>query len=524
MATLSAASPRSHSRQGWAWALYDWANSAVVTVVIAAVFPVFYNQVIAADLGTNAASAFSFIGAAALILSIVASPLIGTLADVTGRNKQLLVISTLVGSLAVIALFTTTRGGWVWGSALFIITQIALNISFTLYNALLLRVGDADRRDQLSSLGFALGYIGGGIHLAICAYLIASPATFGITAATPGQATETATRIALASAGVWWLLFSIPLFLTVRDRTGESPVNTVDAPVIDTSFRTAVNRIAATFRSLSRYRQLLLMLIAFWLYGDGIGTIIGLATTFGSQQLQLTQTTLIGALLLTQFVAFPYSIFFGQIAHESSPNRGFYVALLIWNVVTFPLMAIFISSAQYAEALPALAAGERFPDRPTVTLTYLFANQVIGLLFCWFVGRRIAEPYAARMTAKSTIMLGLGIYTLITIWGFFAYTPADFWMIAWLVGTVQGGTQALSRSLFASLSPRSKAGEFFGFYSLTEKFGSVFGLILFGAIGVATGGNLRFSIISVIIFFVAGGYLLSRVNVAEGVAIAQAED
>lgn len=526
MATPSAAVPMAagYQRRSWSWALYDWANSAVVTLVIAAVFPVFYNQVLASDI-ENAASVYAYTGAIALLLSIFIAPVIGTIGDISGRRKRLLIITTTAGSLAVCALFSTQAGGWLWASVLFIVIQITLNMSITLYDALLSHVSRENDRDRLSALGYGLGYIGGGIHLAVCTFLILSPATFGISfgagAENEGLATQFATRIALFTAGVWWLVFALPLFFNVPEPAA-TPIKGDGGNPVTAAFK----RLGDTFAHLSRYRQLLLMLVAFWLYSDGIGTIIGLATTYGSEQLRLGSSTLIGALLLTQFVAFPYALIFGRIANPESKYRDFFVAFLLWTAITLPMLGAFVArqeGAEIAAQLTTLGADEYLSYSPVQALLLAVISQAVGAVVCWTVGRRVVTGLTAALTTKRAILLGILIYVVITVWAFFSNTPGEFWLLAWLVATVQGGTQALSRSLFASLTPTSKSGEFFGFYALTDKFGSIFGLLLFGFIGQAT-GNLRLSILSVIIFFVLGGALLFMVNEKEGQAAALADE
>lgn len=519
--SVPVAEERTYRRRSLAWAIYDWANSAVVTLVIAAVFPVFYNQVIAVDLGPNAGSVFAITGAIALALSALVGPVLGTLSDITGRRKRFLILSTTFGTLAVCALFTTQAGGWAWASVLFIGIQIALNVSFTFYDALLPHVALLRDRDRVSSLGYGLGYIGGGLHLAICTFLIVSPGTFGITGPDAGI---TATRLTLVSAGVWWFIFALPLFFSVP----EPPATPLEAGQTGGALRGALARIGQTFRQIRGYRQLFMMLVAFWLYGDGIGTIIALATTYGSQQLRLDRNTLIGALLLTQFVAFPFAIMMGQIPNRNSARRAFFTAFVLWTAVTLPLMGIFVAAWQYGQnpdiGLALAGTIETVSASPLPVLLVLIVNQIVGLVFARSVGQRLVAPLVERLDTRRTILLGLGVYVVIAVWGFFLYTPGEFWMLAWLVGTVQGGTQALSRSLYSELTPRSKSGEFFGFYSLTDKFGSIFGLLLFGLIGFATGGNLRISILSVVLFFALGALLLSRVNVEEGRRVARQED
>jgi MFS transporter, UMF1 family len=486
-------------RKRWlAWAMYDWANSAVVTLVIAAVFPIFYNSVAEVDLHANAATAFSFTVTVALLLSAIAGPVVGTLADIVGGRKRLLVVSTILGVVAVCAMYSIRSGGWLWASILFVVVQIFLNTALALYDSLLSHIALPQDRDRISAIGYALGYVGGGLLLAIALALILKPQILNTD-------TETATRIGLLLSGIWWLVFAVPLFLVVP----EPPAAPLEKGATGNPLNDTFKRMGNTFRAIRSYRELFKMLIAFWLYSDGIGTIIQLATTYGKQQIGLDQSVLIGALLLTQFVAFPFSVMFGRIPNRASQNRSFYVAFILWTVITFPIMGVFAAANNVGTG---------------TTFALIAANQVIGLIVSWFVGRNLAAGLTEQLTTKRSVIFGLAIYGVISIWAFFLYTAAEFWMLAWLVGTVQGGTQALSRSLYASLTPHSKSGEFFGFYGFSDKFAGILGPLLFGVVSALTGGNLRFAILSVVIFFAAGGFLLSRVNEAEGQRVAESED
>ncbi|MEP7287713.1 MAG: MFS transporter [Chloroflexota bacterium] len=528
MTSIAAVSPTQLSiywRRAVAWAIYDWANSAVVTIVIAAVFPIYFNTIAQGELGYGAASAFSFAITISLLLSAVIGPVVGTLADIIGGRKRLLIVTTLLGSVAVCGMYSlrapycaptafdqtvnfcpltiVQTGMWVWAVVLFVVMQIFLNTALALYDALLSHIALQHDLDRLSALGYALGYVGGGLILAVGLGMILSPKTFGL----PGV--ESATRLTLFISGVWWLIFALPLFILVPEPPA-SPLKTgaSDGALLDT-FR----RMGATFREIRAYRELFKMLIAFWLYSDGIGTIIQLATTYGRQQIGLDQTVLIGALLVTQFVAFPYSIMFGRFPDKQSKNRDFFVAFILWTAITFPLMGSF-----------AAASNASHGTTTGTTFIFIIVNQIVGLVFCWTVGRRLVAPLAERLTTKRSVIFGLVIYAVIAVWGFFLYSAAEFWMLAWLVGTVQGGTQALSRSLYSTLTPRSKSGEFFGFYGFSDKFAGILGPLLFGVIALATGGNLRISILSVVIFFVLGAILLARVDEVAGAEHAERED
>jgi len=483
-----------YRRRALAWAFYDWANSAVVTLIIAAVFPVFYNGIAQTALGDQAASAYSFSVSLALLLSAVAGPIIGTLSDITGRRKFNLIVATTMGAIAVALMVTIQDGAWQWASILFIGTQLFLNISLGLYDSLLSHVAPENQRDRLSALGYSLGYFGGGLQLAISVVIILMWEKLGF--ASRGDAT----RVTLIMSGVWWLLFALPLFLLVP----EPPATPLKEGTSRNAISDTFTRLRKTFGEIRGYSELFKMLIAFLVYSEGIGTIIQLATTYGRQQVGLDDTTLIGALLLTQFVAFPYALMYGRFPEEQNKQRTFFVALICWTAITFPIMGVFAAAGNISTNTTFLLIG---------------VNQVVGIAFSWFVGRTLVRPLATRLTTKTSILFGLGIYTVIAIWGFFLYTAAEFWMLAFLVGTVQGGTQAMSRSLYSKLSPRSKSGEFFGFYGFSDKFAGILGPLLFGVVGLS--GNLRPAILSVVIFFVLGGLLLTRVN--ERVGHQQAE-
>jgi MFS transporter, UMF1 family len=518
IAMPAAAVDTGYRRRTYAWAMYDWANSAVVSMVIAAVFPIYFNTIAQGELSYTAASAFSFAITISLLASAIVGPIVGTFADIVGGRKRLLIVTTVIGALSVCAMYSLRApvcmmrapvpgedplcvinsfqsGMWVWATVLFVIMQIFLNTSLALYDSLLSHVAHYSDRDRVSALGYGLGYVGGGLALAVGLALILMPKTFGL------SGTELATRIALLLSGIWWLIFAIPLFLNVPEpHKTHLPKNITGSPLVET-----FKQMGQTFREIREYRELFKMLIAFWLYSDGIGTIIQLATTYGKQQIGLTQTVLIGALLLTQFVAFPYAIMFGSVAEKEVKQRPFFLSITLWTAITFPIMGAF-----------AARANDGTGTTTGTTFMFLIANQVVGIAFCWFIGRRLVQPLVNWMTTKRAIIVGLLIYVVIAIWGFFLTTAAEFWMLAWLVGTVQGGTQALSRSLYSTLSPASKSGEFFGFYGFSDKFAGILGPLLFGLIGLATGGNLRLAILSVIVFFVLGALLLARVDEQAG--------
>jgi UMF1 family MFS transporter len=406
-----------------AWALYDVANSAAVTSIVTAIFPIYFSRVAARDLPPAVATERYAIATTAALTAVAAlSPLLGTLADVRPWKKRLLGGFALAGSVATAALALVGPGDWLLAAALLVALNVFLNGSFVFYDALLPHVARPDEVDRVSSAGYALGYLGGGVLLAAQLAWIARPALLGLGGADP----TLPTRLAFVTTGTWWAAFTLPLLRRVR----EPAVEAVRAPALGT----ALARLRRVARSLRGHPQAALLLAAFLVYNDGIGTIIRMAAIYGTE-LGLPQGALIGAILLVQFVGIPCAFLFGA------------------------------------------AAG--------------------------------------RVGAKRAVLFGLVVYTGIAVLGYFTRTATHFFLLALLVGLVQGGTQALSRSLFARLVPRHMTGEFFGFFSVVEKVAGIVGPAVFAAAAALTGSS-RAAVLSVVVFFVVGGLLLARVDVAKG--------
>jgi MFS transporter, UMF1 family len=425
-----------------AWAMYDWAASAMQTTVMVAVFPIYFVKVAGANLAESGATQrLATINTIALVVIALASPVLGAVSDYGGTKKRFLAAFMLLGAAAVAGLFFVRRGDLELGSWLFVIALIGVAGSFVFYEALLPHIARRDEIDRVSTAGYALGYVGGGILLAFNLAWIQKPAWFGLPAG-PGLDDGAATlpaRLAFLSVAVWWLVFSIPLFRRVPEPPArlESDEHAGESPV-----RVAFIRLGETFRELRGYRQAFLMLLAFLIYNDGIQTIIKMATAYGTE-LGIDQSALIGAILLVQFVGIPCSFLFGMLA--------------------------------------------------------------------------------GKVGAKPALFFGLLAYTAISVLGFYMKTATHFYMLAGLVGMVQGGTQALSRSLFASMIPQHKSGEFFGFFSVFEKFAGIFGPLIFAGTIAATGSS-RNAILSVIGFFAVGAAILAMVDPEAGRREARAAD
>lgn len=404
-----------------AWALYDWANSAFAVTVMAGFFPLFFKQYWAVDLPAAESSYWLGMGSSlAGLIVVLLAPLLGTFADLAGGHKRLLAGFTFAGILATALLPLPHGGQWELALLLYLLGLIAFSVGNLFYDALLPMVAREQELDRVSSLGFALGYLGGGLLFALNVLMVSSPDRFGLADA------SAAVRVAFLLTAGWWLVFTLPLLLWVPSPGARSPRAA--------NLGQAARRLLITLRHLRALPETYLFLLAYWFYIDGVDTIVRMAVDYGLA-LGLDGPSLMQALLITQFVGFPAALLFGRL-------------------------------------------GERWGVKPSLLLA-IFAYLLILLL-------------AARMR-----------------------TAQDFFALAVSVGMVQGGIQALSRSLFARLVPPGCEGEFFGFYNMLGKFAAVLGPLLM-AITARLTGDPRLSILSVALLFVLGAVLMWRVDVAQG--------
>jgi MFS transporter, UMF1 family len=413
--------------------MYEWAVTGMWAIIVATVFPIYYQSVVAAGLpGPIALRNFAFATTLGIVLVAVVAPILGAITDRAALKKPLLVAFAALGVAGSLLLFFVEQGDWMLGLGLFVAINIGANGSMVFYDALLPHVAREHEVDRVSTGAFAVGYLGAGILLAFCLLMIQMPGLFGLPEGTLPA------RLSFVAVGIWWAVFTIPLLRKVGEPEPEAlPGEAVAQGTVRFAFR----RIATTFRSLRSYRNAFLLLIAYLIYGDGIGTIIRMAAIYGAE-LGIAQGHMIGAIVMVQFVGVPFSFLFGALA--------------------------------------------------------------------------------GRIGTKRALFLGLLVYTAITVLGYFMTSAAHFWALAFLVGTVQGGTQALSRSLYASMIPAYKSGELFGFYGVMDKFAGMMGPTVMGFVAAAT-GSTRLGILSVLIFFIVGAALLFMVDEEEGRRVAREE-
>jgi len=413
------------------WVLYDWANSAFATTVMASFFPIFFKEYW--TVGTDPVVSTAKLGlanAAAGILVALMAPVLGAIADRGEAKKNFLLFFAAIGILATSALYLVPRGSWQMAAACYVFAMMGFAGSIIFYDSLLTTVATEARRDFVSSLGFSIGYLGGGVLFALNVWMTLSPATFGLPDSGEGV------KLSFLSVGLWWAAFSLPLIFLVRERTGT--VKKARRAVI----REGLGQLRDTVREIRHMKTIFLFLVAYWLYIDGVDTIIVMALDYGLS-IGFKAEDLIVALLITQFIGFPSALFFG------------------------------------------------------------------------YLGERIG--------AKQAILIGIAVYLFITIYAAFIDDKREFFILACMIGLVQGGVQALSRSLYSRIIPADKSAEFVGFYNMLSRFATVAGPVLIAMTGIAArsmgfAGSTasRIGIVSVAILFLAGGLVLRFVDEDKG--------
>jgi UMF1 family MFS transporter len=398
-----------------AWAFYDWANSAFATTVMAGFFPVFFKQYWNAGVEVTESTFRLGLtnGIAALVIALLA-PVLGAIADRSSSRIRMLMTVTVLGCAATAGLALVGQGHWLAASALYLTASLGFWGGIVFNDSLLLHVAEPEEYDLVSGYGYALGYLGGGLLFALNVLMTMRPQMFGL-----ADAAE-AVRVSFVMVAVWWFLFALPCAFIVRERKSAPSVPPVEA------VRQGLRQLAGTLRELRRYRHVVLFLAAYWLYIDGVNTVIKMAVDYGLS-LGFDSSNLVAALLLTQFVAFPAALAFGWLGRRIGPRRG--------------------------------------------------------------------------------IFLALSVYVAATCYAYFIDEVRDFFVLAVVVGLVQGGIQSLSRSYFGRLVPEGKSSEFFGFYNMMGKFAAVLGPLLTGIVARVT-GDPRLSILSIVVLFIAGGALL----------------
>lgn len=422
-------------REQRGWYMYDFANSAFSTTVITLFLGPYLTDIAkaAADahgyihplgIPVDARSYWSYMVSLSVILQVIFLPMAGAIADYGRRKREVLAATAYLGALATIAMFFLKGADYLFGGLLFLIANVAFGAAEVIYNSFLPEIAPRDERDAVSSKGFAIGYIGGGLLLALNLLLFLNAEKIGISVGL-------AVRISLSSAGAWWAIFTIPTILTLHNR---GPARSL--PPGQSALATVLRQLGHTLSEVRRFPQTTTFLIAYLLYNDAIQTVITLATQFGNDELKIPVSTLTLAILMVQFVAFFGSMMFNWIASLINAKRAVVVSLIIW----------------------------------TACLVYIYVS------------------------VKTTL---------------------QFFILAAIVAIVLGGSQALSRSLYAQIVPKAKEAEYYSIYEISDKGTSWICPIIFGLTLQFT-HRYRLAILSLVVFFIAGLLVLLKVDVARG--------
>ena len=317
-------------RSVWSWAFYDWANSAFATTVMAGFFPVFFQKFWSTDVtATETTSRLGYGSAIAGAVIAILAPILGAIADRGGKRKKFMFAWTLLGVAATGALYFTAKGEWVAALTLFVLATIGFNGGIVFNDALLLDVARPGELDRVSAFGYSLGYLGGGLLFLVNMLMVQSPAAFGL------RDSAQAVQVSFLTVAAWWLVFTIPVMRGVREQQQQSHLG------IHTAIAVGFRELANTISHLRQYRTLVMFLIAYWFYIDGVNTIIKMAVNYGTA-LGLDTGSLLKALLITQLIGFPSALLFGWLGDRIGPQRGILIGLVVYAAIT--VYAYFLDS------------------------------------------------------------------------------------------------------------------------------------------------------------------------------------
>ncbi len=407
------------NKQIYSWAMYDWANSAYATTVMAGFFPLFFKSYFSAE--TDVITSTAHLGIANSISSMIIvllAPFLGAIADVGGYKKRFLFLFTYLGVLMSGSLALIQSGNWELAAFVYVLGNIGFMGSNIFNDSLLPGVAKEKSLDFVSGLGFSLGYLGGGLLFALNVFMVQKPEFFGL------ENMSEAVKASFVTVALWWALFSLPMLFFVKEEHPEHKQKIRETVIA--GYKQLIN----TFRKIRHLKGLLLFLVAYWLYIDGVDTIIRMAVDY-AMAIGFDPNSLILALLLVQFIGFPATLLFAKLAQKYDTKKALFVAI--------------------------------------------------------------------------------GTYIFITLWASMMQEEYEFYLLAAMIGMVQGGIQALSRSYYAKMIPHEQAAEFFGFFNFLGRFATIFGPLLIGFVAVSTDSS-RLGIASVVIFFIAGGILLYMVD------------
>lgn len=486
----------------FSWAMYDWANSAFTTTVQAALFPIFFGSYWSAGMkGSESTMWLGYGLSLSGLLVAFSAPIIGAFADRGGRRKRFLLFFAGIAMLGTASFYFIGKGEWQMALIIYVICAAGFLAADSLYNSLIVDVSTSDNVDYLSGFGYSIGYLGGGLLFLVNILMVQQPHWFGLVPDSfmslhasldngqfnlsqarkeiaamvgpgaldasvwqnyatmgaeqlktlisdeMGETKALAVKFSFLSVAIWWLVFSLPLAFRVHEHRDVEKVS------LGTAIREGFGQLKETIAKIRQLRMVVIFLFAYFLYIDGVHTIINMATKIG-QDIGFKDSDLITAILLVQFIGFPAALFMGWIGQKIGPKPVIFFGVSVYFLVTF--LVYFIPDGKMVD-------GKLMPPEP---------------------------------------------------WQIAGFAINQFYFLAVLIALVQGAVQSMSRSLYSRLIDHDKSGEFYGFYNMLGKYGALLGPLLVGIIaGLA--GSTRLGVLSLAVLFALGLILLSRVKVPE---------
>ncbi len=331
---------KKHKKDAISWALYDWANSAFATTVMAGFFPIFYKSYWASDLSNLESTAMvGYANSLSGLIVVLLAPILGAYADIGTKRKKLLLLFASLGILCTASFYFIPQGEWMLAALLYAIAAVGFSGGNVFYDSLIVSVSDNENRNRVSALGYSLGYLGGGLLFLINVIMFLNPQLFGI------ESQSNAVLLSFFMVAVWWAFFSVPLLRNVKEHDSER-----ENPRFFQALKQSFNEVYQTLTEVRKYKNVAIFLLAYWFYMDGIDTIVRMATAYGTD-IGLEASSMITALILTQFVGFPSTLIFGYFADRLGFKKILTIGILIYILISIFASRITTATEFYAMAI-----------------------------------------------------------------------------------------------------------------------------------------------------------------------------
>ena len=331
---------KKYKKDAISWALYDWANSAFATTVMAGFFPIFYKSYWASDLSNLESTAMvGYANSLSGLIVVLLAPILGAYADIGTKRKKLLLLFASLGILCTASFYFIPQGEWMLAALLYAIAAVGFSGGNVFYDSLIVSVSDNENRNRVSALGYSLGYLGGGLLFLINVIMFLNPQLFGI------ESQSNAVLLSFFMVAVWWAFFSIPLLRNVKEQESER-----ENPRFFQALKQSFNEVYQTLTEVRKYKNVAIFLLAYWFYMDGIDTIVRMATAYGAD-IGLEASSMITALILTQFVGFPSTLIFGYFADRLGFKKILTIGILIYILISIFASRITTAAEFYAMAI-----------------------------------------------------------------------------------------------------------------------------------------------------------------------------